>query len=198
MNPSRIERAMDDLEEYLNDCKPSKLSGNKITVNKDEVDELLRELRRVTPEEIQTYKKVIKNQKSIMERAKKDAELVVEDAKARTMELLSQDELVLAARAEAERILAEAEAQATAMINEAVEERDSINTSALYYTNDLLTMTGRNVEETIKDLESKSNMLLGALKKDLEVIANNRNEVQQKINEAKSASVAPDEADSDN
>ena len=47
---SRIEQLIDEIEEYIDNCKYQPLSNSKIIVNKDEIDDLLRELRQKTPE----------------------------------------------------------------------------------------------------------------------------------------------------
>ena len=52
---SRIEQLIDEIEEYIEGCKPKFMSSTEIIVNKDEIDELLRELRMKTPDEIKRY-----------------------------------------------------------------------------------------------------------------------------------------------
>ena len=50
---SRIEQIIEEIEEYIDrDCKYQPLSTTKIIVNKEHLDELLRELRMKTPDEI--------------------------------------------------------------------------------------------------------------------------------------------------
>ena len=57
---SRIEQIIDEIEEYIDrDCKYQPLSTTKIVVNKEHLEELLRELRLKTPEEIKRYQKII-------------------------------------------------------------------------------------------------------------------------------------------
>ena len=55
---SRIEQIIEEIEEYIDNCKYQALSSSKIIVNKEEMEELLNELRSKTPEEIfyQDYK----------------------------------------------------------------------------------------------------------------------------------------------
>ena len=48
---SRIEQLIDEIEEYIEGCKPKFMSSTEIIVNKDEIDELLRELRMKTPDD---------------------------------------------------------------------------------------------------------------------------------------------------
>ena len=42
---SRIEQIIEEIEEYVDSCKFQPLSSTKIVVNKEELEELLRELR---------------------------------------------------------------------------------------------------------------------------------------------------------
>ena len=49
---SRIEQIIGEIEEYVDSCKFQPLSTTKIVVNKEEIEELLRELRLKTPDEI--------------------------------------------------------------------------------------------------------------------------------------------------
>ena len=57
---SRIEQIIEEIEEYIDrDCKFQPLSQTKIIVNKEHMDELLRELRMKTPDEIKRYQKII-------------------------------------------------------------------------------------------------------------------------------------------
>ena len=45
---SRIEQIIEEIEEYVDSCKFQPLSSTKIVVNKEELEELLRELRMKT------------------------------------------------------------------------------------------------------------------------------------------------------
>ena len=54
---SRIEQIIEEIEEYVDSCKYQPLSTTKIVVNKEELEELLRELRLKTPDEIKRYQK---------------------------------------------------------------------------------------------------------------------------------------------
>lgn len=58
---SRIEQIIEEIEEYVDSCKFQPLSSTKIVVNKEELEELLRELRMKTPDEIKRYQKIISN-----------------------------------------------------------------------------------------------------------------------------------------
>ena len=60
---SKIEQIIDEIEEYIDNCKPHNFSSSKIVVNRDEIDELLTELRMKTPEAVSyTHLDVYKRQ----------------------------------------------------------------------------------------------------------------------------------------
>ena len=52
MSNSRIEQIITEIEDYIDSCKFQPLSNTKILVNKEEIEELLVELRLRIPEEI--------------------------------------------------------------------------------------------------------------------------------------------------
>ena len=54
---SRIEQIIEEIEEYIDGCKFQALSSTKIVVNKEELEEMLRELRMKTPDEIKRYRR---------------------------------------------------------------------------------------------------------------------------------------------
>ena len=54
---SRIEQIIGEIEEYIDKCSFQPLSKTKIIVNKEELDELLVELRLRIPDEIKKYQK---------------------------------------------------------------------------------------------------------------------------------------------
>ena len=64
---SAIEDIIDELEEYIDSCKPSSIfNDTKIVVNRDDIEGLLAELRNKTPEEIRRYQKIISNKEAIL------------------------------------------------------------------------------------------------------------------------------------
>lgn len=181
MNPSRIERAIDEIYEYVENCKPAKLSPNKVTVAKDELYDLLDALRMCAPDEIKRYQKIINNRDEILGQAQLQAQEIRTQAEAETKQLLDQNELVQTAYAQAEQIIQQAQAQAEQIVNQAVNESNQVRTSALYYTSDLLGDAGRNIETSLHEMESKATMLISALKKDIEIIKSNRAELKAQI-----------------
>ena len=86
---SRIEQLIDEIEEYIDSCKYQPLSTTKILVNKEELEELLVELRLRIPDEIKQYQKIISNQEAILSEARSQADKMVAEATAQTNELVN-------------------------------------------------------------------------------------------------------------
>ena len=98
---SRIEQIIEEIEEYVDSCKYQPLSTTKIVVNKEEIEELLRELRLKTPDEIKRYQKIISNKDAILEDAQAKADSLIADAQAKAQELVTQHEIMQKAYAQA-------------------------------------------------------------------------------------------------
>ena len=71
---SRIEQGIEDIEDFIEGCKYATFSSTNIIVNKEELEELLAELRSKTPEEIKRYQKIISNKEAILADAQAKAD----------------------------------------------------------------------------------------------------------------------------
>ena len=91
---SRIEQIIEEIEEFVESCKYQPLSTTKIVVNKEELEELLRELRLKTPDEIKRYQKIISNKDAILADAQAKADSLIAEAQAKTKEMVSQHEVM--------------------------------------------------------------------------------------------------------
>ena len=98
---SRIEQIIEEIEEFVESCKYQPLSTTKIVVNKEELEELLRELRLKTPDEIKRYQKIISNKDAILADAQAKADSLIAEAQAKTKEMVSQHEVMQQAYAQA-------------------------------------------------------------------------------------------------
>ena len=111
---SRIEQIITEIEDYIDSCKFQPLSNTKILVNKEEIEELLVELRLRIPEEIKKYQKIISNQDAILQEARSQADAMVAEATAQTNELVNEHEIMQRAYAEANSIIEQAKCTGTA------------------------------------------------------------------------------------
>ena len=123
---SRIEQLINEIEEYIDSCKFQPLSTTKIIVNKEELDELLVELRLRIPDEIKQYQKIISNQDAILSDAHSKADAMLAEATAQTNELVNEHEIMQRAYAQANEIIEQAQAQAQAIMKVQQATADSL------------------------------------------------------------------------
>ena len=135
---SRIEQLINEIEEYIDGCKFQPLSNTKILVNKEELEELLVELRLRVPDEIKQYQKIISNQDAIINEAKTQADALIQEATVQTNELVNEHEIMQRAYSAANQIVEDANAQAQTIVDAAVNDANNIRQSAIQYTDDIL------------------------------------------------------------
>ena len=135
---SRIEQLIDEIEDYIDGCKYQPLSKTNIIVNKEEIDELLRELRMKTPDEIKRYQKIIANKEAILNDARSKAEALIKDATVQTTELINEHEIMQQAYAQANEVVRMATTQAQEILNNATIEANAVRTSAMQYLDEML------------------------------------------------------------
>lgn len=174
---SRIEQLIDDIEEYIDNCKPQAFSSTKIIVNKDEIDELLRELRMKTPDEIKRYQKIISNKEAILNDARTKAESLIKEATIQTNQLISEHEIMQQAYAQANEVVTMATRQAQEILDNATMEANAVRMSAMQYMDDMLTNLERITAEASRTAAANYESLIGNLNHYHDIIQANRAEL---------------------
>lgn len=174
---SRIEQLIDEIETYIDGCKYQPLSNTKIIVNKEEIDELLRELRMKTPDEIKRYQKIISNKEAILNDARAKAEALVNDAMVHTNELISEHEIYQQAYAQATIVVKQASQQAQEILDNAVMEANSMRAAATQYTDDILANIENLLTQTMKITTEHYESFMAALNHYNDIVNANRVEL---------------------
>ena len=152
---SRIEQLIVEIEEYIDGCKFQPLSNTKILVNKEELEELLVELRLRVPDEIKQYQKIISNQEAIISEAKTQADALIQEATVQTNELVNEHEIMQRAYSAANQIVEDANAQAQAIVDAAVNDANNIRQGAIQYTDDILRSLQTIITHTMDESQSR-------------------------------------------
>lgn len=171
---SRIEQIIDELEEYIESCKPKFMSNSEIIVNKDEIDELIRELRMKTPDEIKRYQKIISNKEAILNDAREKAEKLINEATIHTNELISEHEIMQQAYAQANVVVSMASQQAQEILDKATIEANDLRMYAAQYTEDRLADLENIIVSAINASNANYQSLLGSLNQYKDLIQSNR------------------------
>ena len=174
---SSIEQLIDEIEEYIDNCKYQPLSNSKIIVNKDEIDDLLRELRQKTPEEIKRYQKIISNKEAILNDAREKAQALINEATEHTTELINEHEIMQQAYAQANEIVTQATPQAQEIIDNATSDANAIRIGAIQYTDDLMANAESIIGHTLDSYTTKYDGLISSLQECYETVRANRAEL---------------------
>ena len=174
---SRIEQIIEEIEEYIDGCRFQPLSTTKIVVNKEELEELLRELRLKTPDEIKRYQKIISNKDAILADAQEKADEIIAQAEARAQEMVSQHEVTQQAYAQANDTINKSNLQAQSILDSATSDANSIRYSAISYTDEMLGNLGSLLENALQDAAPKYKSLIDSLESALSVVSRNRSEL---------------------
>ena len=174
---SRIEQLIDEIETYIDNCKSSPLSKSNIIVNKEEIDELLRELRSKTPEEIKRYQKIISNKEAILNDARSKAQALIDEATVHTNELINEHEIMQQAYAQANDVMTQAAKQAQDILDRATEEANQMRSAAVQYTDSLLGDIDSILNQAIETTNSHNESIITALTSYSETIKSNRSDL---------------------
>ena len=186
---SRIEQLIDEIEEYIESCKPKFMSNTEIIVNKDEIDELIRELRMKTPDEIKRYQKIISNKEAILNDARAKAEALINEATVHTNELINEHEIMQQAYAQANEIVSMASRQAQEILDNATIEANSVRTAAMQYMDDMLAHLENIILSSAQSATVNYENLIGSLNQYKDIIQSNRNELHPMEEEIENVSL---------
>ena len=164
---SRIEQIIEEIEEYVDSCKFQPLSTTKIVVNKEELEELLRELRL----------KIISNKDAILADAQAKADSIIAGAEARAKELVSQHEVTQQAYAQANDTINKSNQQAQSILDSATQDANNIRLSAITYTDDMLANMENILTATIDEAGSRYHALIDSLQAANNTVKQNRSEL---------------------
>lgn len=174
---SKIEQIITEIEEYIDGCKYQPLSSTKITVVKDEIEELLAELRLKIPDEIKKYQKIIANKNAIINDANEKAEEIIKQANTMTAELVSEHEIMQKAYIQANEIVQNATAQAQEILDDATNESNSVKVAAMQYTDDMLANLQNLMSHMMNGIGGRFEDLMKSLNENLSIVTANRDEL---------------------
>lgn len=174
---SKIEQAIDDIIEYIDNCSYKKFSSDTILVNKADFEEYLEDLKKNVPEEIARYQKIISNKEAILNDARKKAQELINEATVQTNELISEHQIMQQAYAQANEIVELASKQAQEILDTATIEANEMKTAAMQYTDDILANLENIIKHSIETSTNNYNQSLADLQQIESIISSNRAEL---------------------
>ena len=192
---SRIEQLINEIDEYIEECKFKAFSNTEIIVNKDEIQDLLGELRLRIPDEVKRYQKIISNQDAIISDAHAQAQEILAQATAQTDELVNEHEIMQRAYAQANEIIEQAQAQAQAIVDKAVADANNVRQGSIQYTDDMLKSLQTIMNHTMEGAQGRFDAFMNSMKSSYDIVSSNRKELSSGIITEKEEDATPETED---
>ena len=178
---SRIEQIIEEIEEYIDGCKFQALSSTKIVVNKEELEEMLRELRMKTPYEIKRYQKIISNKDAILADAQSKADQIIADAQAKADKIVSESEVMQKALEQSNRLIEQTNQQAQEIVDNATNDSNNIRMSAIAYTDEMLDNLEKIMSHTLDSAGTRYSNFINSIQSCYDIVTKNRRELSPQI-----------------
>ena len=179
MQESRIEQKIEDIYGFVESCKMQSFSSTKVIVPKNDLYDLLDDLRRDAPEEIKRYRKMLSQRDAILEDAEKKAADILADAQEQYSALVEEHNIMQEAYQQAEITVANANEEAERIIANARKQADEMGSGAIYDTTDMMDMAEKVIAKAYESTLNNSKALETALSGYLEIIRKNKAELLQ-------------------
>lgn len=138
---------IEEMEDIIEDS-PSLPLSNKVMINREELLDIIKDIRINLPDEIKQALWIRDEKQAILEEAKKEADNIVNEAEYKLEELIDKEEVVKKAVLKAEELIISAQNNAKEIRLGAIEYADSI----LHETQENITKTLNEITNNRKEL----------------------------------------------
>lgn len=176
-----IEDIMNEIEDFMNSCRTTALSSNKVVVPRDEFDELFGDLKVKIPAEIDRCKKIMRSKDAILMDARKTADDIIAQAGEQANQMVAETEIMAQANQKAYETVEMARVQANDILAQAVADANEIRLGSMQYTNDMMVGIRDYVQATIEAERANYEHLIERLNNDYMVANANLDEIQNQI-----------------
>ena len=182
MSQTRIEQLINEIYEFVEECKPTPLSQSKIIVPKDQLLDLIDELKRRTPDEIKRYQKIIANRDTIIAQAEEKAVEIENAAKERAQQMVDETKIMQDAYKQANNLIQDATAKAEEVRSSAEEFSENVRTGVLSYAGDIMNIVEGVLSSSYNEIKERNENLLGTIREKLDLVSSNRREIFEQLN----------------
>lgn len=158
---------LDELEDIIDNAPAKAFSPKKITINKDDLLEVIGDIRLSLPQEIKQAERLANNCDKIINDANNKAQSIIKDAEEKCERLISDHEITKKAKEEADLIL-----------NEAKDTSREMRIAAVEYADNLLSQTEQTLKNCLEDFLKTSRTAEDAIAKEIDTVYSNRQELR--------------------
>ncbi|MBQ9504788.1 MAG: ATPase [Lachnospiraceae bacterium] len=181
---TKIEKIIEDLDEYIDSCKPAAFSKTNIIVDKSTIENFIDELKHYTPEEIKRYKSIVSNKDAIMTDAQNRADSLIEKAQAYTDKMINEHTIMQEAYSQAGEIVNQARQQAQELVDSAAAQANDIQLAAIEYMDTSLREYQSILSDTIEEVRSHEDSLISRLSEMMDTVGENRQQLNKSVEDS--------------
>lgn len=159
-------KLLEELEDVLDQSKGVPFS-NKVAIDKEEIYDIISEIRVRLPNDIKQSKLIVQERNKILIDAQKEAEGIARDAEEKMRRLVDEHEITKAAYA-----------QSTEIIENAKKNAREMRIGATEYADEILAAAGTRIQEMMEKMREESMRVDEFYGHSLDVIYENRQELR--------------------
>ena len=159
-------KLLEELEQVVDEGRSSPFS-NKVQVDKDEIFEIIDEIKMKLPNEIKQSKWVIEERNKILVDAQKEAEEMLKEAEVRLSKLVEEHA-----------VTQKAYEQAAEIMDAAKKSAKEMRLGAIDYADDVMGVAEQRLREMQDVIEQENRKLIDFYKENINVIFDNRQELR--------------------
>lgn len=163
---SSIYSLLDTLEDIVENAKAIPLT-QKVGVAKDDLFEIIGEIRLNLPGEIKQAMRIVNGSEKIIDEANSKANSIIRDAEAEAERMMLSHEITKRAKEEADAIMSQARAKA-----------ESLRIGSIEYANQMLSSTEAQIKNILDNFTKRSNSVQDFLSQELDAIYGERQELK--------------------
>lgn len=181
MAKKTINELFDEFEEFIEDCKAQTFSSNRLIVPRDEIFNRIREIRMKLPSEVEKSTQLMGRRDQILKDAHDRAEQIKIVAQEEAQRRIGETEVMKQAMEQAKSLINQANLKAQEIINDAVEESNTIRIGALNYTNNVMMDLSDFTAAILNEEGMKFQQLVDTMKAQYDVIEANRKQITSQL-----------------
>ena len=159
-------KLLEELEQVVDEGRSSPFS-NKVQVDKDEIFEIIDEIKMKLPNEIKQSKWVIEERNKILVDAQKEADEMLKEAEVRLSKLVEEHP-----------VTQKAYEQAAEIMDAAKKSAKEMRLGAIDYADDVMGVAEQRLREMQDAIEQENRKLIDFYKENINVIFDNRQELR--------------------
>ena len=145
-----------------------------VQIDKEELIDMLTELKNNMPDEINKYRRVVNDRDKILDEAKRKAQQLVDETEVRTNQMVTDQEVMKQAYARANEIMSQATQTAQATTDQAITDANNYGLAAVQYMDNMLSTLEQQTTKCQQQTNASYNQFAQLVQNYMDQIQGNR------------------------